>query len=606
MRRPFEPPRIFSLGLLLWAAVWAPPACTRQVTYIGNAAEGALPDGAPPADGPGPVMDGEGGADAPVTCQGAPLPPPPADLPWNCGSRCFYAQGLPADVASRFSNAGPDPAPETRPSWVYPLPGSVHALDIPEVTLQWRRGPEARRQESFHIRISNEGGSALYDLYVPYLGVTDPTPNPAAAIFTVPASVWRTVALDNRGRNLSLVVRAHSAVDDLVTGFSDSLPIAFSGHALGGVVTYWSSCVGSDGSPCVGAEGLERHFLGASGRTPLVRAETPAAGGQCVGCHSVSQDGNQLAFAIDYEGGIRVSAAGAPTEASRTTSPPAATTPVGFPALSPDGRFLLVAYGPGATEPTVLEIYDTAGGPPLFALAESALPPGATTVFAPTWSPDGTAIAATMSSAEVNRTVTDGDLVLFSWNEATRTLGSPEILVPQSATEYHLYPTFSPDGNWIAFATATKGGTFTPLGHPHTRLQMIDRRLGAGAEVLALANTSSQPLSPPVGQPATRPQFVGNPAAGCAQLFLAFSSQRDYGFLSILNAGTRRNQLWLSAIDLSRVGTGQDPSSPPVWLPAQRRGVDNRRPLWTARIPCGGPADCGLGADCVDGSCAGR
>ena len=46
-------------------------------------------------------------------------------------------------------------------------------------------------------------------------------------------------------------------------------------------------------------------------------------------------------------------------------------------------------------QPVVLEVYETSGGAPVFTLDRSALG-GATGLYAPAWSPDGTTIAATL------------------------------------------------------------------------------------------------------------------------------------------------------------------------------------------------------------------
>ena len=40
-------------------------------------------------------------------------------------------------------------------------------------------------------------------------------------------------------------------------------------------------------------------------------------------------------------------------------------------------------------------------------------------------------------------------------------------------------------------------------------------------------------------------------------------------------------QIWLSAIRKDRLGAGQDPSAPPMWLPGQNPLANNISPYWS-------------------------
>src|SRR2546423_18454 len=66
-----------------------------------------------------------------------PLPPPG----WNCGQGCFVDSAV-AQPLDRLGGP-PDPSPASAPRLVYPLAGSLHPINIGDITFQWRRGQNA-------------------------------------------------------------------------------------------------------------------------------------------------------------------------------------------------------------------------------------------------------------------------------------------------------------------------------------------------------------------------------------------------------------------------------------------------------------------------------
>ncbi len=97
------------------------------------------------------------------------------------------------------------------------------------------------------------------------------------------------------------------------------------------------------------------------------------------------------------------------------------------------------------------------------------------------------------------------------------------------------------------------------------------------------------------------PKFSPFTQLGGQLLFIGFSSKADYGFL-LRNSVAANSQLWLAAIDLRKLATG-DPSWAPIWLPFQEVTQSNHLPYWTEAIQCLGPADCGQDGVCKDGKC---
>jgi hypothetical protein len=68
-------------------------------------------------------------------------------------------------------------------------------------------------------------------------------------------------------------------------------------------------------------------------------------------------------------------------------------------------------------------------------------------------------------------------------------------------------------------------------------------------------------------------------------LWLVFYSVRDYGNAQAGTKGTQRRQMWVTAIDKSKLGTGADPSSTPYWLPDQDPKTENMSAFWAPPPP---------------------
>jgi hypothetical protein len=65
---------------------------------------------------------------------------------------------------------------------------------------------------------------------------------------------------------------------------------------------------------------------------------------------------------------------------------------------------------------------------------------------------------------------------------------------------------------------------------------------------------------------------------------MVFYSLRDYGNAQAGTKGTKRRQLWVTAIDKSKLGSG-DPSSVPYWLPDQDPKTENMSAFWAVPPP---------------------
>jgi hypothetical protein len=203
----------------LAVALCALGGCGRKTVYIGRVV--AFDAGAPTGDAP--VAPAEGGADAPPAC----LPDPPAVVvfssEWNCGSRCFRDDAVPMDTVftGALDPAGP-------PLLKYPLAGSTHPLNLPDITIQWKR-TNPGGQTTFRARFTAVADQTRrYDFLFP-CRVPPPNPTPNTddfCTYPLPRQAWAALASENAGGEMDLVLDASDRVSGTVVS-SASMRISF-------------------------------------------------------------------------------------------------------------------------------------------------------------------------------------------------------------------------------------------------------------------------------------------------------------------------------------------------------------------------------------------
>src|SRR5205814_9756183 len=127
---------------------------------------------------------------------------------------------------------------------------------------------------------------------------------------------------------------------------------------------------------------------------------------------------------------------------------------------------------------------------------------------------------------------------------------------------FHFDPTWSPDGQYVAFASAPTGVTDKGSSdNANAVLRMVPSTGGPhvcpGPTCYELTNATQYPVADAMarqGKGSTWPKFTPFAQNSGKLMFVSFSSQIDYGVRS-----TAREQLWMAAIDLEKLGQG-DPS----------------------------------------------
>ena len=508
-----------------------------------------------------------------------PSDPPPAPRPvaapdWNCGDRCFQSPQVTGPAEPMFTTAPADPVATNVPALIYPLAGSLHPINLRDITFQWRRAPGAD-QRLFRLRLTPRAfaGERPWDFYVPCaMPQVAPPPPLESCVFVLPDRAWRTIAVASRGAEVDVTVAGRDVVRQVVAT-SAPVRLAFSPAAVEGGLHY-----------LVPPGELRRHvFGGGAGWNPLVSPRSAANPFACAGCHSVSRDGALVAYAAEYEGHLGVARTATP--GPPLTAPREGANDAVAPALSRDGALVL-----GRRPDGLVTVRRTNGGQ---VLASAGITDLGGRLHFPEWSPDGREIVATRSTREMTHwSALDGEIVVIPF--MNNALGRPQPLVREPAGDMHLYPTWSPDGAWIAFVSMPTGAE--SFNSRQTRLRLVARTGGAVHE-LAQATQAA-------GKGSTYPKFAPAMQAGCTLMFLTFASRIDYGYLrpnSIL-AGGGLPQLWLAAIDLRKLPAA-DPSSAPIWLPFQDIREVQTLATWSDRVPCTSAATCGPATTCTDGLC---
>ncbi len=551
-------------------------------------------------------------------------------LIWQYGG-AFKDPSLPDEVRDLFEGAA-----SSSQTIVYPFDASMHPMNLGDITFQWSRSSEAISI----FRIDAAGTSQTWSFYVPCQPAGK---NPSECTYQMPAAEWLDLGDRNRGSSLTFSVSGSDGKHGPVET-SAPIQLSFSPDPVLGGIYYWSTAL----------HAIKRANFGSQKAVPFISPASAQTEFGCVACHSVSRDGSTIAFAvtdISDEGvflahAIQTAATDAPDEPyvrpTRGTSPPGAyypRTPNAVEpqdqfgdnvALSPDGS---VAFVNGAIfqEPPnekYAELRDTKTGeriavyPAWDPLFEGNLP------IHPEWSPDGSSIAVTLAEKYGGCQWTffscKSSIAILPYDKAARTLGKAVRITQPADGLMDFYPTWSPDGRYLAFVSApmppmkAEGATDVAIGSSSGNQRGVLRLVevagaphtcpSANCFELTRGTTYTLDQAMGVGEVAgsTWPKFTPFAQGPDHHLmFISFTSRAAYGYLGAQaeDAGASATQLWMFAVDLTKLGQS-DASSAPIWLPYQDLADGSLTPFWTEVLPCSADADggckgCAGGEQCI-------
>ena len=461
-------------------------------------------------------------------------------------------------------------------SFLYPPDNAMAAKDFAPITVQFQyqaaMGANAMniRFDSDFAQIDIAGGNTWKQ--------------PKGYAVPISAATWQLLFAFPQVKSWSVRLMAASTNGKVIAGGpvqSDARTFHVSQQKAGGAVYYWNTSL-------MAVRVLEQ------GKLSAVTIPTP--GGLCAGCHSISPDGSTVAVSFMAQGMSTMSMALFTAKSGNVPKWLHANAKTKLAAsFTISAAFSKAYFGPNDKRlvvPSSQSPFPLPAPPKLLAID---LLKGTSTELVkggdlgqqgfPTWSPDGNLVVYASAKDVGQGFAANQPTALYSvpfnngqGGQATAITGAND------AGIYQFYPTFTIDGQWIAYNRATKtaatcpqNANANPNGGPGNADSgtydncdadlWIIKPNGGKAIRLDLANGQAGP-----GLTNSWPTFgsVGTVGPG-GMYWMAFSSRRDYGFLHTATGPTSpaTPQIWIAAIDPVALAQGKDGSFAALWLPGQ-------------------------------------
>ncbi|MBV8756543.1 MAG: PD40 domain-containing protein [Deltaproteobacteria bacterium] len=465
----------------------------------------------------------------------------------------------PPDAANDFPDTSPMGAQS--PVIDYPLDGAVMPATVKAPDVQWEGANTAA--DLYRVRLV--AGLATVDTIL--------AGGPTFKLDSAPlAADWQLLIASSGGQPITVQVDHWDATN----GAQGGAPVHVRTVAANvtGAIYYWNLSQGR----------MER--IDANGRglaIPNPPASPSDANNHCVACHVVSRDGRYMSGEL-WGGGLQGAVFDLSDPAVQMGNPAPTLAPVTstsytslFSTFNPDATRLLINPG------TQLQLIDPHTGA---AVATQGTPLPTANAAHPCWSPDGTSIVyvanilANGAAAGWAVDYTSGDLAVIPVT-GPDTFGASATIVPSASVDPAFaapsWPSFAPDSSWIAYGAGVNSRGRNSVNNVETTLP---------GSLFLVQKTGGTPTRLDIACSGARNCFLPNfsPYDDGGYFWLVFYSLRDYGNPLAGTKGTTRRQMWVTAIDKSKLGTA-DASSVPYWIPDQDTTTENMSAFWALPPP---------------------
>jgi hypothetical protein len=481
---------------------------------------------------------------------------------------------VPAGTAALFDPAGKTVVTTGAdvPSLVYPVNDTMFPQNLYRVLFQWRGNGRSLFQLEFTSPVLRVAA------YTDGVHATCAQAQTGGSCWESDVMSWTALAASNAGQTVTLKIRALDSASSPTTIYeSPAYSLHFSQKDVPGAIYYWSTTVA----------GVRRGTMGDAGPTNFL---TPAeANNKCVACHTLSKNGKLMAADIGGESlGV--------VQVSTTVPPPVSFGPIGTPptnyasswaTFDPAAQYVMQSKG------GVMTLRDSTTGDSVG--PNDGLVPLGTNERAvqPDWALDGQHIVFASSSASKNATKDRAGGPLLQWIGTTISAGgvdygNVETLQPAVTNVMYGYPMFNPTSEYISFV---RGKAIEKDLTDQIWLMKAAADGEAPVNVTRANTLVSDSNAPAAGIENNMPTWA--PSTGPDVQWIAFASKRDYGFVlcsptgttsSVCSAaskvGSGKQQIWIAAIDVAKLGTGDDPSYPAFRVPFMELTEDCHRPFW--------------------------
>lgn len=454
------------------------------------------------------------------------------------------------------------------PEIVYPSNETRFPRNLHRTIFQWYD------QGLTSFRLTFEGPNSKVVVYTNGVHGLCGDANPTAGCWEVNEQAWAYIAASNAGETAVWTVEALDPSTSPATVWqSGSITIGFSKQDVEGAIFYWSTTSAGIRRGRISQTDPEDYIVGKPVGTMYADDEVG-----CVACHTVSRDGQYMVAPVKSAntGSLWI------MEVTQQAPPNPIVVDVpdtgghGFGTISPDNEHVVVSF-----KEDFMWMVDRATGAFQVELpTNDPLFEGGTH---PDWSPDDTQLVFATGQGDGPG---GASLAVIPWNGTS--WGQPSILLPPLEGSSNLFPMFSHDGNWIAFARGEGGH-----GDETAQLWVIPKDGGTPVEMIAANRITNNEMTDGQyqnSQPTWAPPGDYD--------WVAFNTKRSYGV--ILDEGTQ--QIWVAAVSVDEAANGNDPSYPAFRVPFQGLEENNHRAFWTLDIGQGGGGGMGSGGGGMGGT----